>query len=207
MIDLSPVPAKAAELRNAFDRARAVPLVSVAAERVENLLAIRVSGDAFAIRLSEISGLATDRKIVGFPSPIPELLGVAAIRGRLLPVYSLAALLGYSPHAGQGRWLVLCGTEEPVGLAVNDFEGYVRVPLAQVYTAEQKDEASTHVKHVVRAADMVRDVISIPLIIEVIQRRCRNASDPQGATHALHGWPARDTRIDVERAAPAQKES
>jgi purine-binding chemotaxis protein CheW len=179
MIDLSPVPARTAELRNAFDRARAVPVVSVVAEQVENLLAIRVSGDAFAIRLSEISGLATDRKIVAFPSPIPELLGLAAIRGRLLPVYSLAALLGYSPHAGQGRWLVLCGTEEPVALTINDFEGYVRVPLAQVFLADQRAGLSTHVKHVVRAADVVRDVVSIPLITKVIQRRCRNAGDPK----------------------------
>jgi chemotaxis signal transduction protein len=173
MIELLPVAAKAAELRNAFDRARALPFLSEVREQSENLLALRVSGDAFAIRLSEISGLATDRKIVAVPSPIPELLGVAAIRGRLVPVYSLAALLGYSAPAAQGRWLVLCGTEEPVGLAISDFEGYVRVPLSQVYAAEQKD-GSAHVKHVVRTADTVRDVVSIPHLIEIIQRRCRN---------------------------------
>ncbi|MDB6107279.1 MAG: cheW3-2 [Gammaproteobacteria bacterium] len=179
MSEPSPVAASAAQLRSTFDQARAVPFLSDAVERIEDLLAIRVSGDAFAIRLSEISGLATDRKIVAFPSPIPELLGVAAIRGRLVPVYSLAALLGYSAQSSQGRWLMLCGTEEPVGLAINDFEGYVRVPLAQVYTAEQKDAASAHVKHVVRAADMVRGVVSIPLIMEIIQRRCRSAGDPK----------------------------
>jgi chemotaxis signal transduction protein len=173
MMELLPVTAKAAELRNAFDRARALPFLSEVRERIENLLVLRVSGDAFAIRLGEISGLATDRKIVAFPSPIPELLGVAAIRSRLVPVYSLAALLGYSAQATPGRWLVLCGTEAPVGLAINDFEGYVRVPLSRVYAAGQKDE-SLHVRHVVRAADTARDVVSIPHIIEIIQRRCRN---------------------------------
>jgi chemotaxis signal transduction protein len=173
MIELLPVTAKAVELRNAFDRARALPFLSEVRERSEDLLALRVSGDRFAIRLGEISGLATDRKIVAFPSPIHELLGVAAIRSRLVPVYSLAALLGYSAQATPGRWLALCGTEEPVGLAINDFEGYLRVPLTRVYPAEQKGE-SLHVKHVVRADDGVRDVVSIPLLIEVIQRRCRN---------------------------------
>jgi chemotaxis signal transduction protein len=173
MSELATVTAKAAELRNAFDRARAVPWETAAVEQIENLLAIRVSGDALAIRLSEISGLATDRKIVAFPSPIPELLGVAAIRGRLIPVYSLAALLGYSANASHGRWLALCGTEEPVGLAINDFEGYVQVPLTRVYTAGLKHE-SLSVKHVMRAADGVRDIVSIPPLIEVIQRRCLN---------------------------------
>jgi chemotaxis signal transduction protein len=174
LIELSPVGAKAAELRNAFDRARAIPFLPDAVERSENLLAIRVSGDAFAIRLSEISGLTTDRKVVAFPSPLSELLGVAGIGGRLVPVYSLAALLGYGAHAGQGRWLVLCGTEEPVGLAVNELEGYLRVSLARVYAAEQKDAMSGPVTHVARAADMVRGIVSIPLIMEVIQRRCRD---------------------------------
>jgi purine-binding chemotaxis protein CheW len=173
MIELLPVTAKAAELRNAFDRARALPFLSEVSERIENLLVLRVSGDAFAIRLGDISGLATDRKIIAFPSPIPELLGVAAIRSRLVPVFSLAALLGYSAQATPGRWLVLCGTEEAVGLAINDFEGYIRVPLERVYAAEQK-RASLHVKHAVHAADMVREVVSIPLLMEVIQRHRRN---------------------------------
>jgi chemotaxis signal transduction protein len=172
LIDSSPVMDKAAELRNAFDGARAIPFSSQAVERMESLLGVRVCGDAYAIRVSEISGLANARRIVELPSAIPELLGVAGVRGVLIPVYSLAALLGYNAEAVQGRWLVLCGTEEPVGLAFNDFEGYVMVSSEQVYNAEPNDVARTHAKHVVRTADMVRAVISIPLIRELIQTRC-----------------------------------
>ena len=68
---------------------------------------------------------------------------------------------------------MLCGTEEPVGLALNDFDGYVRVPLSQVYAAGQKDE-SLRVVRVVRTGDTVRHVVSIPVLMEIIQRRCRN---------------------------------
>jgi purine-binding chemotaxis protein CheW len=168
---------QAAELRNAFDRARAIPFSSEAVEQIENLLAIRVCGDAFAIRLSEISGLATDRKIVALPSSIPELLGVAAIRGQLVPVYSLAALLGYSANADQGRWLALCGAQEPVGLAINDFEGYLPAPVSHIYAADKKKVVSAHVTHLMRTPDMVRAIVSIPLLVAVIQRRCRDASD------------------------------
>jgi len=177
LIEPTRVSSRAEQLRSAFDRARAIPFSSETAEQIENLLAIRVSGDAFAIRLSEVSGLATNKKIVALPSPIPELLGVAGIRGRLVPVYSLAALLGYSANADQGRWLALCGAEEPVGLVINDFEGHLRVPLAQVYKAEQKDMTSTHVTHVVRASDMVRAVVSIPQLVEIIRTRCRGAGE------------------------------
>jgi purine-binding chemotaxis protein CheW len=171
---LSPITAKAAELRSVFDQSRAAPLSSGAQEQAEDLLAIRVARDAYAIRVSEISGLATGKKIVGFPSPIPELLGVAGIRGALVPVYSLAMLLGYNAETQRTRWLALCGTEDPFALVFSDFEGYVRVSLTQLYAAEQKDVARTHVHYVVRATDMVRAVVSIPLIIKTIQRRCGN---------------------------------
>lgn len=176
MTSLLPTTAKAVELRSVFDRERAAPSSSRTEVQTESLLAIRVSRDAYAIRVSEISGLATDRKIVAFPSPISELLGVAGIRGTLVPVYSLAGLLGYGAVAGQVRWLVLCGTEEPFALAFTDFEGYVRIPQEQLYSAEQKDVTRTHVTHVARTTDMVRAVVSIPLFRETIQERCRKYS-------------------------------
>ena len=171
---LSSTDAKIAELRRVFDQARAAPFSSGMEEQAEDLLAIRVSRDSYAIRVNEISGLATDRKIVAFPSLIPELLGVAGIRGALVPVYSLAMLLGYKAETERTRWLALCGTEDPVALAFSEFEGYVRVSLTKLYAAEQKDVARTHVQHVVRATDMVRAVVSIPLIRKTIQRRCGN---------------------------------
>ncbi len=52
------------ELRQTFDRARAVPHRSGISEPTVDLLSVRVSRDAYAIRVDEISGLATNRKIV-----------------------------------------------------------------------------------------------------------------------------------------------
>ena len=174
MTSLSQTSAKVGELRSVFDQTRAAPFSSGVAEQTEDLLAIRVSRDAHAIKVNEISGLTTGKKIVAFPSPITELLGVAGIRGALVPVYSLAMLLGYNADTERTRWLALCGTEDPVALAFDDFEGYVRVPLTQLYAAEQKDGAHMHVQEVVRATDMVRAVVSIPLIRKTIQGRCGN---------------------------------
>jgi chemotaxis signal transduction protein len=166
------IASRAEELRRAFDRARAVPFSTQAIEQFESLICIRVHGDPYAIRVSEISGLANDRRVVAFPSPIPEQLGLVGIRGELVSVYSLAALLGYSKKADQARWLVLCGTEEPVGLAFSDFEAYVRVPCTQVCATGQNDAPGAHIKHVVRAADVVRALVNIPELLESIKRRC-----------------------------------
>lgn len=179
MTVLSPVLEKVAELRRAFDEARAIPFSEGAEERADNLLAIRISGDAYAIKVSEITGLATGRKVVRVPGPIPELLGLAGIRGTLVPVYSLHALLGYGSDAEQPQWLALCGTEECFALAFNEFQGYLRIPRGQLYPVEQKEAARIHVKEIARGPGGVRAVVSIPLVRENIQERCRSNSVPK----------------------------
>lgn len=173
---LSPIATKLVELRNVFDRARTLPFSAQAAEQTENLLAICISRVAYAIRVSEIAGLTNDKKIITVPSSIPELLGIAGVRGTLVSVYCLSALLGYNLEEKQTRWLALCGTEEPVGLAFNNFEGYVQVPRVQLHAAKQKDATHKHVTHIAGATGMLRAVISIPLIRETIQKRCSNNS-------------------------------
>jgi chemotaxis signal transduction protein len=173
MTSTSPLVAnKIAELRSAFDRTYSIAPSSQGVEQIENLLAIRVAGDPYAMWVREISGLANNRKTVALPSSVPELLGVASMRGGFVPVYSLAALLGYSQDLVQGRWLALCGSQEPVGVAFSDFEGYLRVPSTQIYAAEQMDAGREHVKQVVRAAGTVRAVISMAHLLETIRSRC-----------------------------------
>lgn len=179
MNSLSPVSEKAVELRRAFDQARAVPFSSGKEDQTEDLLAIRVSRDAYAIKVGEITGLATARQIVPIPSPIPELLGLASIRGGLVPVYNLHGLLGYSAQVEQMSWLALCGTENPFALGFSDLEGYLRVPLKQLYPVEKEDAARTQVKEVARTTGAVRAVVSIPLLRETIQGRCRSTSVPK----------------------------
>jgi hypothetical protein len=72
----------------------------------------------------------------------------------------------------QARWLALCGNEDQVGLGFSDLEGYLRVPAAQVYAASQENITRGHVKDVARVDGLVRPVVSIPSLVEMIQRRC-----------------------------------
>jgi len=168
-----PIAAKASELRRAFDRARAAPTSFDTESKTEDLIAIRIGPHPYAIRVTEISGLATDKQIAGLPSSISQLLGLAAIRGTLIPVYSLGALLGSREDTEKTRWLALCGTEEYFGLAFGKFEGHVRISREQLHGAEDAGAASTHVTHVARTAGELRPVISIPLIRETIEERRR----------------------------------
>ena len=126
-----------------------------------------------------MSGLATDRKVVAVPSPIRELLGVAGIRGALYPVYSLAALLGYDSDSEGGRWLALSGADEPFALIFSAFDGYARIPHEQLYAAGQKGRSRAFVTHMAKTTDAARAVVSISLIREAIQKRCRESGFPK----------------------------
>jgi chemotaxis signal transduction protein len=152
------------QLRSAFDETFAMPPGS--REDHESVLQIRVGSEVFAIRTSHIAGLVKSRKIVPFPSRIMELLGMAALRGSVIPVFDLAALLGI-PRGGSGPlWLILLPGDTPIGLAFEAFEGR-QVPewLADEQSARQ------HVRQLVRIGSAVRGVLDIPRLAEDIRRR------------------------------------
>ena len=164
---------KVAQLRQAFDRTFALP-PSLASPEVEDLLTIRVAGDPYAIRLLDIAGIVTGRRVVSVPAVTPDLLGLAGIHGGIVPVFRLSSILGYGTDPGSLRWMILCGSEEPFALAFSDFEGYLRLPTSALHADENFRATREHVKYVNQVAttpDGVRAVISIPLIMATIRNR------------------------------------
>jgi purine-binding chemotaxis protein CheW len=102
------------------------------------------------------------------------LLGLAGIRGGIVPVFSLSSILGYPPDNRSPRWMIICKSEEPIALAFSDFEGYLRLPASALHADENFRATREHVKYVNQVAstpDGVRAVISIPLIMAAIRNR------------------------------------
>jgi len=170
-IDADQTAGTAAALRRLFDQGFAAPAASKP-ERLEDLLAIRVGADPYALRLSEVAGLHVDVKIVPVPSPVAALLGVVALRGMLAPVYDLAALLGY-PAAASPRWMVLAGVAQRVGFAFEAFEEHVQVPQASLAGGEEQGAgggaAAGHARGSVRAAGALRPVIHLASMVQTIR--------------------------------------
>ncbi len=161
---------KAAALRHAFDRSFALPPPQ-AAQQIEDLLAIRVAGDPYAIRLRDIAGVVAGRRVVPVPAVTLDLLGLAGIRGRVVPVFGLASLLGYGQAGGSPRWMVLCGPEEPIALAFSDFEGYLRLPTSALHADDSLRGTRQHVSEVASTEAGARSVISIPLVVATLRNR------------------------------------
>jgi len=161
---------KAAELRRAFDLSFAVP-PPLSSQEVEDLLAIRVAGDPYAIRLRDIAGIVAGRGVVPVPAVTIDLLGLVGIRGGVVPVFGLSTILGYGQAAGAPRWMILCGAEESIALAFSDFEGFLRLPKSSLHADENLRATRQYVNQVASTESGVRAVISIPLIVATIRNR------------------------------------
>jgi hypothetical protein len=170
---MMPVDDRAAAMRAEFDRGFAQPR-RVERPDTDRLLALRVGGDPYALRMEEIASVAVDRRIVPLPGPLPEFAGIAGLRGAIVPVYDLARLLGY-PGDGRARWLAVLSAA-PVAVAFAAFDGYI-VRAGGSITFEAAGGDSRHLRLVARAADFVRPVISLASVVEAIRQRLPDAVD------------------------------
>jgi purine-binding chemotaxis protein CheW len=139
-----------ARLRDDFDRSFAEPARRHDVEHAE-LLAVRAGGRAYALHLSQASGVHSDRPVTPLPGPHAALLGVAGFSGAIVPVYDLAALLGH-PVPERPRWLVLAAGSPPLALAFHHLDGHVRVAAATIVA-----EADGHA-----GRDVLRGMVPLP---------------------------------------------
>lgn len=170
---------RALELRRAFDASFALPVRARAAD-VERLLLLHFGSDGYALRLAEIGGLTAARKIVPIGSAIPEVLGLAGVRGNLVPVYSLSALLGYGLEAEPPRWFVACRDPEPVALGFAGFDGYAEREMTALHAAGPGAAPHTHVQALVRnEREQTMAVLDVQSLVSAIQQR--SGRHPLGA--------------------------
>jgi chemotaxis signal transduction protein len=165
---------RADELARAFDAdfARAV---SVRAPDSEDLLAIRIAGDPYALVRGELAGLFTDKPVTPLPGAAPGLLGISGFRGAIIPVYELCALVGGGTSTGGApRWLVTVAAA-PVALAFDRFDAFLRVPRAAI--AIHAGAATGHARRAVQTGGETRPILDVASIVETIRARARR--DPR----------------------------
>ncbi|MDB4996521.1 MAG: Chemotaxis protein cheW [Myxococcaceae bacterium] len=158
---------RAAEMRRSFDRSFAEP-EHTRPEATEALICIRVAGVTYALRLAELAGLFVARRIMPMPSSARALLGLAGIRGAVVPVYGLRELLGHPPSAQPTRWLLLARSA-PVGFAFEEFVRYVSVERAHIADADATQTVRAHGREVVSLADVVHPIVSLAHVLETLR--------------------------------------
>jgi chemotaxis signal transduction protein len=167
----------AAELRNAFDRSFAMP-PAAAPDEAANFLGITIGASAYLLELSEITALFADTRIVPLPGAAGGCLGVAMLRGDVVAVYSLRALLGHATGDEQPRWLALAGRGPVAAFAFDKLEGHLRIPRADISLAQ---DATPH-GHI-RASAVIegspRPIIGVHALMDHLEQRLDPNSRPK----------------------------
>ncbi|MBI2795594.1 MAG: purine-binding chemotaxis protein CheW [Gemmatimonadetes bacterium] len=103
------------------------------------LLRFRVGRERFALRLAEVEEAVESPELHPIPEAPREMLGVVALRGRLVPVYAPARALGVRLDTPSIA-LVLAGLVRPIGIAVDDVEDVFTMAAAALRPAPGTDD-------------------------------------------------------------------
>jgi chemotaxis signal transduction protein len=158
---------RALEMRAAFDRSFAEP-PRTEQNPLQDFLGIRIGTDPYAIRLADITGVFADRPITRLPTTDSAFLGIAGLRGAVVPVYDLGAFLGYPPGESR-RWLVLVdGTA--LALAFEAFEGHLRLPQAAVAAEVGQARSRAYTPQALHGVGSVRPIVQVTAIFHAIEQ-------------------------------------
>ena len=155
---------RAGELRDAFDRGFAAAVLPPDASR-SDVLCLQVGGQPCAVRLGDIASLHAELHIVALPSRAPELLGVAAIRATVLPIYDLAGALGM-PGTAAVRWIAV-HRDGQAGFAFERYDGHARIADGALSTGGQRG----HVAGQLVVGGQPRLIIDLGSVLAAIDRR------------------------------------
>jgi purine-binding chemotaxis protein CheW len=89
---------------------------------------LRVASEAYAVPVEHVSEVADLGEVRAVPGARAELLGIQNLRGRILPVFDLALLLGIPRTAPPNRLLVAEAGGRQAGFAVDEVSGIGDVP-------------------------------------------------------------------------------
>ena len=115
-------------MRREFD-ATFAEAVDLRRDDTIDLLTLAVDERRVAVPVGDLAGVQLCPPLTALPGADSRLLGIAGVRGLLVLVYDLGALLGQGKTRPR-RFLALRGPDGTTGVAFDALESYLRVPRA-----------------------------------------------------------------------------
>lgn len=134
---------RAEQLRKSFDETFTRPPYQAPAQT--DMLMVTVGGTDRAVRLGQITRVARNPGTVPVPALAASFIGVAGMRGAVLPVFSLASLLGLD--ATTHDWLLIVqgsAQQESIAFSCEAVRGYVQVKSSSAPEGEVVTVGNQH---------------------------------------------------------------
>ena len=141
--------------RTTVERARATPGKTAAGEEVISIFAFEVAGQRFAMPLEAIvECLTLPPQLTLLPRADRHVVGMLDWRGGVLPLISLAELLGLRATTSRSSILVTRLGKSIVGLVCGPVDGVSRIPVSAVEAVPailQRGEGDAEIEAIARA--------------------------------------------------------
>jgi purine-binding chemotaxis protein CheW len=166
----------------------------------ERFLTFKSEGRFYALPAASVSEIARMPPLARVPQAPRSLLGLANLRGSVLPVASVRALLGREDVAAThaSRLIVLEGAS-PVALAVDEVANLIRVAPEKVRTAEADvaSETGEHLRGVFDSGAHVTKILDIP---ELLRRGfAQTAPKRQSLASTAGATTVADIAVEIAR--------
>jgi purine-binding chemotaxis protein CheW len=106
------------------------------AEDVVEILTFRLLKEEFAFSISHLEEILKYQRITAVPNVPKYILGITSLRGKVIPVIDLKLKLSLTGAAsddnGKGKILIVRGPKGPIGVAVDEVIGVVRIPRSDI---------------------------------------------------------------------------
>src|SRR4051812_43721304 len=142
MLSLPKIFSAAMAKRNAAGTVRAEAPTAVAvtdkqAGPEQQFIVFKCGGSSFAFGLNDIGEILRVPRLVHMPLAPRSLLGLANLRGVVLPVVSLASLLGLPCSlSDESARVIVAGQSNPVGFVVDQIDNLVSLPADKIETGD-----------------------------------------------------------------------
>lgn len=170
---------RAQELQRAFDAAFALP-VQAEAPLLERFLSVSIGSETLALELSgnsaRISTLVANRPLVSLASEGSGFLGLAGIRGEIVPVFNLAWFAG-SSRRGTGHWLAVLRLPAPAAVAFDGMNGLLELPAADIVTSPATG-ARQFIRRIAQRSTGRMPILDLDAVAEAIRVTARRSSGP-----------------------------
>jgi purine-binding chemotaxis protein CheW len=133
------------------------------------LLSFRLGEEAYAVLIKDVQEVLKVRDLTMVPNAPSYILGVASLRGTMLPVIDLCKRLGLPVGARdeKARIIVVDIDNEAVGLIVDRVTGVLRISLEEVKpTPENIAQGAEFLRGIVRKDDNLYIVLDLEKTVE-----------------------------------------
>ena len=125
---------------------------------------LRVSSEAYAIAVADVREVVELGQVRAVPRARRELLGVANLRGQILPVIDLAPVFGIARTVPPGRLLVVAAGERRAGFAIDEVSG-----VSELGDPTEETESALLTGATLVRGDLI-GVISVTRVLDSLER-------------------------------------